>query len=57
MPIFNKTQFSFTCLFLAELGLCCCAGSSLVSGSRGSSLAAAQGFLVVVSSVVAEHGL
>ena len=57
MPIFNNTQFSFTYLFLAVLGLCCCEGFSLVTGSRGCSLVAAHVFLMMVSSVVAEQGL
>ena len=57
MPIFNNTQFNFTYLFLAVLGLCCCVGFSLVAGSRGCSLVAAHGFLMMISSVVAEQGL
>ena len=39
------------------LGLRCCMGFSLVSGSRGGSLVAACGHLIVVVSLVAEHGL
>ena len=44
------------CLFLAVLGLHCCAGFSLVSGSRGCSLVAEPGLLIVVASLVASVG-
>ena len=44
-------------LFLAVLGLCCCAGFSLVAESGGYSLAAVQGLLPAVTSLVAECGL
>ena len=43
------------CLFLALLGLRCCAGFSLVAASRGSSPGAVHGLLIVVDSLVAEH--
>ena len=43
--------------FLAVLGLCCCLGFSLVEASGCLSVAAVQGFLTVVASLVAEHGL
>ena len=43
-------------LFLAELGLHCCAGCSLAVSRRGYSLAAVRGFLIAVASLVV-HGL
>ena len=43
----NKFIYLFN-LFLAALGLCCCAQVSLV---------AASGLLIAVASLVAEHGL
>ena len=44
-------------LFLAVLGLCCCMDFSLVAVSRGYSLVAVCGLLVVVAvaSLTAEH--
>ena len=45
------------CLFLAVLGLRCYAGFPLVVGSRGYSLVAVLRFLIVVASLVGEHGL
>ena len=47
----------FTYLFMAVLGLHCCAGFSLVVESRGYSLVAVQGLLTVVASPAVEHGL
>ena len=47
----------FIYLFLAVLGLCCCAGFSLAAASRGYSLVVAQGLLVAVVSPVVEHRL
>jgi len=47
----------FTYLFLAVLGLHCCTNFSLVAVSRGYSLVAVHGLLIVVASLVAEHGL
>ena len=47
----------FTYLFLAVLDLCCYAGFSLVVESRGYSLVAVHGFLIAVTSLVAEHRL
>ena len=44
-------------LFLAVLVLCCCAGFSLDAASKGSSLVAVLGLLIVVASLAAEHGL
>ena len=42
-------------LFLVVLGLCCFA--RLVAVSRGSSLVAVLGLLIVVASLIAQHGL
>ena len=49
--------FKHIYLFLAALGLCCCLGSSVVGVSRGCALVAVRGLLIVVASLVAEHGL
>ena len=45
------------CLFLAVLNLHCCLGFSLSAVSGGYSLVAVHGILIVVASLVAEHGL
>ena len=42
---------------MAVLGVCCCVGISLVAASRGYSLAAVLGFLIVGVSSVVQHGL
>ena len=47
----------FIYYFLAVLGLPCCAGFSLVTESRGYSLAAVSGLLSAVASLLVEHGL
>ena len=47
----------FMYLFLAVLGLCCYASSSLVAASGDYSLAEVQGPLIVGTSLVAEHRL
>ena len=44
-------------LFLAVLGLCCCAGFSLVAATKGCSLVAVRRLLIMVASLVAEHRL
>ena len=49
--------YNFIYLFLVVLGLCCCAGFSLVVASGGKSLVVVHGRLIVVASLVAEHGL
>ena len=46
----------FFCV-LAVLGLHCCAGFSLVAVSAGYSLVVVCGLLIVMASVVVEHGL
>ena len=49
-------KFVFICL-LAPLGLCCCAGFSLIADSGGHSLAAVLRRLTPVSSLIAERRL
>ena len=44
-------------LFLADLGLCCCAPALLSCGERGPLLAAELKPLTAVASPVEEHGL
>ena len=44
-------------LFLAALGLCCCVWAFSSCGERGLLFAAVRGLLIVVASLVAEHGL
>ena len=53
----KKKMILFIYLFLAVLGLCCCAGFSLAAASRGYSLVVAQGLLIAVVSPVVEHRL
>ena len=53
-PALKKELFY---LFLAVLGLHCCSGFSLVVTSRGYSLVAVQGLLIVVASLAAEYKL
>ena len=49
---FNK----FIYLFLAALGLCCCAQAFSGCGERGLLFVAVCGLLTVVASLVVEHG-
>ena len=44
-------------LFLAALGLRCCTWTFSSCGERGLLFVAARGLLIVVASLVAEHGL
>ena len=44
-------------LFLAVLGLRCCAGSSLVGASRGYSLVVMHRLFILVASLVVDHRL
>ena len=44
-------------LFLAALGLCCCAQAFSSCGERGLLFVAMCRLLIVVASLVAEHGL
>ena len=52
---FNK--FIFIYLFLAALGLCCCARAFSSCGERGLLFVAVCGLLIAVASLVAEHWL
>ena len=47
----------FIYLFLAALGLCCCAQAFSSCGEWGLLLVAVRGLLIAVASLVAEHGL
>ena len=49
--------FFFFNLFLAVLGLCCCAWAFSSCGERGLLFFAVRGLLIAVASLVAEHGL
>ena len=49
--------FIYLFLFLAVLGLCCCAQAFSTSGERGLLFVAVRRLLTVVASLVAEHGL
>ena len=44
-------------LFLAALGLCCCARALSSCGEQGLLFIAVRGLLVAVASLAAEHGL
>ena len=44
-------------LFMSVLGLCCCVSFSLVAVNKSYSLVGLGGFLTVVASLVAKHGL
>ena len=44
-------------LFLAVLGLCCCARDFSSCGERGLLFIVVHGLLIAVASLVAEHGL
>ena len=44
-------------LFLAALGLCCCARALSSCGERGLLFVAVRGLLIAAASLVAEHGL
>ena len=50
---FNK----FIYLFLAALGLCCCAQDFSSCGELGLLFVVVRGLLTAVASLVAEHGL
>ena len=53
---FNKFIY-FIYLFLAALGLHCCARAFSSCGERGLLFLAVHGLLIAVASLVAEHGL
>ena len=48
---------TFIHLFLAVLGLCCCAAFSLAAVGRGFSLVVVRRFLLVLTSLIEEHRL
>ena len=48
---------SFIHSFMAALGLCCCTWAFSSCGERGLLFVAVRGLLIVVASLVAEHGL
>ena len=52
-----KTFFFRFSLFLAALGLCCCAWAFSSCGERGLLFVAVRGLLIAVASLVAAHGL
>ena len=59
---FNKVFFLifkniYIYLFLATWGLCCCAWAFSSCGERGLLFVAVRGLLIVMASLVAEHGL
>ena len=49
--------FFFIYLFLAALGLCCCVRVFSSCDERGLLFIAVRGLLIVVASLVVEHGL
>ena len=58
MSSFFKNKFiNFTYLFLAALGLRCCAWAFSSGGEQGLLFVAARGLLIAVASLVVEHGL
>ena len=57
MNIFFFLIYYFICLFLAALGVSCCALAFSSCGERGLLFVAGRGLLTVVASLVAEHGL
>ena len=54
---FNKFIYLFIYLFMAALGLCCCAPAFSSCSERGLLYVAVCGLLVVVASLVVEPGL
>ena len=53
----SRRSLFFIYLFLAALGLCCCTWAFSSCGKRGLLFVAVRGLLIVVASLVAEHGL
>ena len=54
---FFSYGYRFFFFFLAVLGLCCCAGFSLVAATKGCSLVAVRRLHMMVASLVAEYRL
>ena len=57
IELFLKKINLFIYLFLAALGLHCCAWAFSSCGERGLLFVAVRGLLTAVASLVAEHGL
>ena len=55
--LINLFIYLFVCLFLAALGLRCCARAFSSCGERRPLFAAVPGLLTAVASPVPEHGL
>ena len=55
--MFDFFLYKFIYLFLAALGLHCCAQSFSSCGEQGPLFVAVRGLLIAVASLVAEHGL
>ena len=55
--IFLNIYFIYCHLFLAALGLRCCARAFSSCGERGLLYIVVRGLLIAVASLVAEHGL
>ena len=51
------SRFSFIYLFMAALGLHCCAWAFSSCGEQGLLFIAVHGLLIAAASLVAEHGL
>ena len=56
LRFFKKINL-FIYLFLAALGLCCCARAFSSCGEQGLLFVAMRGLLIAVASLVAEHRL
>ena len=54
---FNKCIYLFMYLFMAVLGLRCCTWAFSSCGERGLLFVAVRRLLIVVASLVVEHGL
>ena len=55
--LFFISIFIIIIVFLAALGLCCCARAFSSCGERGLLFVAVHGLLIAVASLAAEHGL
>ena len=55
LPFFFKIDFIY--LFLAALGLCCCAWAFSSCGELGLLFVAVRRLLIAAASLVVEHGL
>ena len=57
MQFLKKIYLFFICLFLAALGLCCCARAFSSCSKQGLPFVVVHGLLIAVASLVAEHRL